>query len=56
MPQKEYYGKVAEIVPVSKSYHHKFLKIDHALALCVDRSINYHEYPCSSSACEDGKQ
>jgi hypothetical protein len=50
-------GKVAELVPVSKSYHHYFLKIDRALALCVYRSVNYNEYPLfSSSAYEDGKQ
>jgi hypothetical protein len=50
-------GKVSEIVPVSKSYHRWFLKINCALALCVDRSLNCHENPLfSSSAYEDGKQ
>jgi hypothetical protein len=40
-----------------KSYHHWFPKIDCTLALYVDRSVNYHEYPFfSSSAREDGKQ
>jgi hypothetical protein len=44
-------GKVAEIVPVYKSYHHWFLKIDR-----VDRSVNYYELSLfSSSTCEDGK-